>query len=181
MHLKMLSEKCWPFFLAPLCDCCCRGISISRSMHVFKRIGNVSYTLHNLELITSLVTSAGEEIEQINQAFFYWGLWRQLCNKVFKHGKVINHLYYADGLMLFSPNAQVMQKLLTECEKYAHEHGMKFNEYGWNLMKRRVLYSSLKVTNQFKANPSATLYHNGSILTTETSYKYLSHILIIHY
>ena len=42
--------------------------------------------------------------------------------------EVINHLYYADDLVLLSPSALGMQKLLSECEKYASEYGMKFNE-----------------------------------------------------
>ena len=81
------------------------------------------------------------------------------------NGKVINHLYYADDLVLLSPSAHGMQKLLNECEKYASEYGMKFNEN-----KSVVLnFKGYK----FKAKPSATLYLNGSIMKTETSYKYL--------
>ena len=97
----------------------------------------------------------------------------QQLNKVMvgccMNGKVINHLYYADDLVLLSPSAHGMQKLLNECEKYASEYGMKFNEN-----KSVVLnFKGYK----FKAKPSATLYLNGSIMKTETSYKYLGHII----
>ena len=44
------------------------------------------------------------------------------------NGKVINHLYYADELVLLSPSTHGMQKLLDECETYASKYGMKFNE-----------------------------------------------------
>ena len=44
------------------------------------------------------------------------------------NGKVINRLYYADDLVLLSPSAHGMQKLLRDCEKYASEYGMKFDE-----------------------------------------------------
>ena len=45
------------------------------------------------------------------------------------YGKVINHLYYADDHVLLSPSAHGMQKLISECQKYASEYGTKFNEY----------------------------------------------------
>ena len=82
----------------------------------------------------------------------------QQLNKVMvgccMNGEVINHFYYADGLVLLS--------LLREREKYASEYGMKFNEN-----KSVVLnFKGYK----FKAKPSATLYLNG-IMKTETSHK----------
>ena len=97
----------------------------------------------------------------------------QQLNKVMvgccMNGKVINHLYYAYDLVLLSPTAHGMQKLLNECEKYASEYGMEFNEN-----KSVVLnFKGYK----FKAKPSATLYLNGSIMKTETSCKYLGHII----
>ena len=69
------------------------------------------------------------------------------------NGKVINHLYYADDLVLLSPSAHGMQKLLNEREKYASEYGMKFNE-------NKSVVLNFKGY-QFKAKPSATLYLNG--------------------
>ena len=85
------------------------------------------------------------------------------------NGKVINHLYLAADLVLLSPSTHGMQKLLNVCEKYASEYGIKFNEN-----KSVVLnFKGYK----FKAKPSATLYLYGSIMKTETSYKYLGHII----
>ena len=47
----------------------------------------------------------------------------QQLNKVMvgccMNGKVINHIYYADDLVLLSPSTHGMQKLLNECETYA--------------------------------------------------------------
>ena len=81
----------------------------------------------------------------------------------------LNHLYYADDLVLLSPSAHGMQKLLSECKKYALEYGMKFN-----VNKSVVLnFKGYK----FKAKRPATPYLNGSIMKTETSYKYLGHII----
>ena len=146
-----------------------------------------------------------------------------------------NHLFYADDLVLLSPSALGMQKLLSECEKYASEYGMKFNEnksvvlnfntlrprqngrrFADDTFKRIFLNENVKISikislkfvpkgpinkplsepmkvsllthicvtrpqwvkgYKFKAKPSATLYLNGSIMKTETSFKYLGHII----
>ena len=76
------------------------------------------------------------------------------------NGNVINHLCYADDLVLLSPSSHGMQKLLNECETCASKYGMKFNEN-----KSVVL------------NPSAKLYLNGSLMKTAVSYTYLGHII----
>ena len=65
------------------------------------------------------------------------------------NGKVSNHSYYADESVLLSPSAHGMQKLLSECEKYASEYGMKFDE-------NKSVVLNFKGY-QFKAKPSATL------------------------
>ena len=50
----------------------------------------------------------------------YMDVLSQQLNKVMVgcciNGKVINHLYYADDLVLLSPSTHGMQKLLNECE-----------------------------------------------------------------
>ena len=71
--------------------------------------------------------------------------------------------------MLHISCAHGMQKLLSECEKYALEYGIKFNE-------NKTVVLNFKGY-QFKARPSALLYLNGSIMKTETSYKYMGHII----
>ena len=97
----------------------------------------------------------------------------QQLNKVMvgccMNGKVINHLYYADDLVLLSPSTHGMQKLLNECEKYASKYGMKFNE-------NKSVVLNFK-GHRFKANPSAKLYLNGSLMKTAVSYTYLGHII----
>ena len=40
---------------------------------------------------------------------------------------IINHLFYADDLALLCPSQRGLQELLEICEKYAHEHDIKFN------------------------------------------------------
>ena len=69
----------------------------------------------------------------------YVGVLSQQLNNVIvwccMNGKVINHLYYADDLVLLSPSTHEMQMLLNECEKYASKYGS---------MKIRMLYSTLR-------------------------------------
>ena len=40
---------------------------------------------------------------------------------------IINHLLYADDLVLLCPSHRGLQELLSLCEKYAYEHDIKFN------------------------------------------------------
>ena len=61
------------------------------------------------------------------------------------NGKIINHLYYADDLVLIAPSSNGMQKLFTECESFANTYGLKFDE-----MKSVLLF--LKQVG-FKLNP----------------------------
>ena len=42
--------------------------------------------------------------------------------------KVVNHLYYADDLVLVSPTAPVMNEFIQECEGFSKEYGLKFIE-----------------------------------------------------
>ena len=99
----------------------------------------------------------------------YVDILSQQLNKVMvgccMNGKVINHLYYTDDLVLLSPSAHGMQKLLSQCEKSASEYGMKFNENNSVVLNFKGY--------KFKAKHSAALNLNGSIIKTETSYKNL--------
>ena len=95
----------------------------------------------------------------------YVDVFSQQLNKVMvgccMNCKVINYLYYADELVLLSSSAHGMQKLLSECEKYASEYGMKFNE-------NKSVVLNVKGY-KFKAKPSATLSLNGSIMRHRTN------------
>ena len=103
----------------------------------------------------------------------YVNVLSQQMNKVMvgccMNGKVINHLYYADDLVLLAPSTHGMQKLLYEYEIYASKYGMKFNE------NKSVVFNFKG--RRFKANPSARLYLNGSLMETAVSYTYLGHII----
>ena len=40
---------------------------------------------------------------------------------------MINHLMYADGLVLLSPSATGLRELFLACEKYSKEHAIIYN------------------------------------------------------
>ena len=44
------------------------------------------------------------------------------------NGNVVNHLYYADDLVLVSPTVSGMNELLRVCEQFSEKFGLKFNE-----------------------------------------------------
>ena len=82
---------------------------------------------------------------------------------------VVNHLYYADDLVLVSPSASGMNELIQECESFSTEYGLKFNE-----SKTVLLY--FKPYN-FKINPCTSIKMNGTLINVECSCKYLGHLI----
>ena len=47
---------------------------------------------------------------------------------------VVNHLMYADDLVLMSPSARGLQQLLSVCEHYSKEHAIKYNTKKSNVL-----------------------------------------------
>ena len=43
------------------------------------------------------------------------------------NGTLINHISYADDMVLIAPSISAMRKLLAVCENYAEEHNMLYN------------------------------------------------------
>ena len=82
---------------------------------------------------------------------------------------IINHLYYADDLVLISPSVMGLQSLLTECELFSEEYDLKFNE-----KKSYFLYFK---PNKFKLNPNLSVYMNGVRIIPQQKCKYLGHII----
>ena len=85
------------------------------------------------------------------------------------NGKIINHLYYADDLVLIAPSSNGMQTLITECESFANKYGLKFNE-----MKSVLLF--FKPVG-FKLNPFLRICLNDVPIPIETSCRYLGHVI----
>ena len=44
------------------------------------------------------------------------------------NGKIMNHLYDEDDLVLIAPSSNGMQKLISECESFVNTYRLNFNE-----------------------------------------------------
>ena len=84
------------------------------------------------------------------------------------NGKIINHLYYAGDLVLIASSSNGMQKLVSECESFANEYGLKFNE-----MKNVLFFKPVG----FYLNPFLRICLNNVPIPIETSCRYLGHII----
>lgn len=83
--------------------------------------------------------------------------------------KLINHIMYADDLVLMSPSSRGLQKLLCVCHEYGVSHDIKFNP-----SKSMVMIFRPKSQNG-AAFPMFTL--NQSAIQVVERIKYLGHIL----
>ena len=83
--------------------------------------------------------------------------------------KLVNHLYYADDLVLVYPTASGMNELIQECESFSTEYGLTFNE-----SKTVLLYFK---PDNFKINPCTSIKMNGILINVECSCQYLGHMI----
>ena len=81
----------------------------------------------------------------------------------------INHLMYADDLVLISPSVSGMDELLKGCEEFAAEHDVLFNA------SKSV--SLMYLNSSLKGEKLPPFYLNGAALPISESTKYLGHIL----
>lgn len=84
-------------------------------------------------------------------------------------GVSVNNLSYADDMVLLSPTISGIRKLLSICETYAEQHGLRYNP-----MKSELLV--------FRGgNKSPTFIPpvriNGSLIQIVTQFKYLGHVV----
>ena len=82
---------------------------------------------------------------------------------------LINHLMYADDLVLLSPSAMGLSLLLSVCSAYGIEHDIKYNSAKSNVMIFRC--------NKMKDIRIANFELNNVLLTRVTKYKYLGHCI----
>ena len=80
---------------------------------------------------------------------------------------MVNHLAYADDLVILSPSVKGLQKLLNICSEYGEEHDIMFNHKKTECMyfpvKGRALINIPKV------------FLNAHLLRWVTKYKYLDY------
>lgn len=88
-----------------------------------------------------------------------------LCGVGCHYQGSINHLYYADDMVLLSPTPQGLQKMLCICEQYALAHDIVFNT------KKTVCMAILSTL--FRGMPLPDILLCGNVLSYVDSYKYL--------
>ena len=82
-------------------------------------------------------------------------------------GTVVNHMLYADDIVLFAPSAKGLQKLLDLSHTYGCNHDIEFNP-----LKSSVMYIDSR-----KAGYAQSMTIGGKTLNTVTSFSYLGHII----
>ena len=85
------------------------------------------------------------------------------------NGHLINHIMYADDLVLISPSSAGLSQLLHECEKFGTRHDLKYNaKKSADMICRSMTLEGCTIP-KFKLN--------GIILRVVASYKYLGHYI----
>ena len=82
---------------------------------------------------------------------------------------LINHLMYADDLVLLSPSAMGLSLLLSVCSAYGIEHDITYNSAKSNVM--------IFCCNKMKDIHIPNFLLNNVLLTRVTKYKYLGHCI----
>ena len=82
---------------------------------------------------------------------------------------LINHLMYADDLVLLSPSAMGLSLLLSVCSAYGIEHDIKYNSAKSNVVIFRC--------NKMKDIRIPNFVLNNILLTRVTKYKYIGHCI----
>ena len=83
---------------------------------------------------------------------------------------IVNHLMYADDLILISPSATGLRSLLRLCSKYGRDHDIKYNS-----KKSAVMISRSKAMSDVKFAPFEM---NGEVIPEVKECKYLGHYLV---
>ena len=82
---------------------------------------------------------------------------------------IINHLLYADDIVLLSPSSAGLKALLTICEQFGEKHDIIFNA-----SKSAIMLFKSKQMSNFKM-PSFKL--NDNFIETVDNFKYLGHFI----
>ena len=82
---------------------------------------------------------------------------------------IVNHLMYADDIVLIAPSSLGLMKLLETCQQFGIENDIKFNS-----TKSAILPFLPEDKKKFKI---PTFYLNNEVIPVVSSFKYLGHIL----
>ncbi|XP_016534059.1 RNA-directed DNA polymerase from mobile element jockey-like [Poecilia formosa] len=96
--------------------------------------------------------------------------WLQQCGTgCVVGGTIINHLMYADDLVIFSPCSAGLQQLLRTCSNYGQEYDIQYNALKSNIMIVRTKEDQKLVLPDF--------FLSGVVLRICTAVKYLGHYI----
>ena len=84
-------------------------------------------------------------------------------------GTVVNHMLYADDIVLFAPSAKGLQKLLDISHTYGCNYDIEYNP-----SKSSIMYIDSR-----KAGNARSMTIGGKILNVVTAFSYLGHIIIM--
>ena len=82
-------------------------------------------------------------------------------------GTVVNHMLYADDIVLFAPSAKGLQKLLDLSHTYDCNHDIEFNPSKYSFM----------YIDSRKAGNAQSMTIGGKLLNVVTSFSYFGHII----
>ena len=82
-------------------------------------------------------------------------------------GTVVNHMLYADDIVLFAPSAKGLQKLLDISHTYGYNYDIEYNP-----SKSSIMYIDSR-----KAGNARSMTIGGKILNVVTAFSYLGHII----
>ena len=82
---------------------------------------------------------------------------------------IINHLLYADDIVLISPSSAGLKKLLAVCEQFGIENDLLFNASKSAIMFFKSNYMSNFNMQNFNLN--------GDIISVVEEFKYLGHFI----
>ena len=82
---------------------------------------------------------------------------------------LVNHLFYADDLVLISPTKKGLQKLINECETFSSANSIQFN----NKKSKAMIIRS----KNYKLFDFGQLNLNGVALEVVPTFKYLGHVI----
>ena len=82
-------------------------------------------------------------------------------------GTVVNHMLYADDIVLFAPSAKGLQKLLDISHTYGCNYDIEYNP-----SKSSIMYIDSR-----KAGNARSMTIGGKILNVVTAFSYLGHII----
>ena len=82
-------------------------------------------------------------------------------------GTVVNHMLYADDIVLFAPSAKGLQKLLDISHTYGCNYDIEYNPSKYSIM----------YIDSIKAGNARSMTIGGNILNVVTAFSYLGHII----